>query len=168
MGKIVMPFFLKNPKFVARNILTTPDRHLMERAIFIGSCLLHLGGGLCITPRWRSLYNSIGCWRTELFKQVISQQDRGLRAPSSSTQISSHMEDVARRPPSYFKIHFLVVGGRGTETPVLLLDTQPPHYTWRCYYKTGGPRPTFFTKSGYYLCIVKEKIVNLPMLKMLL
>ncbi len=86
-----MPFFLKNTIFVARKILTTTDRHLLERAIFIGSCLFH--------HRWRSLYNSH--WV---------------------------LEDVARRPPSY----------------------------------------VFFTKSGYYLCIVKEKIVNLPMLKMLL
>ena len=51
-----MPFFLKNTIFVAGKILTTTDRHLLERAIFIGSCLLHLGDGLCITP--------IGCWRT--------------------------------------------------------------------------------------------------------
>ena len=43
-----MPFFLKNTIFVARKILTTTDRHLLERAIFIGSCLLH--------HRWRSLY----------------------------------------------------------------------------------------------------------------
>ena len=86
-----MPFFLKNTIFVARKILTTTDRHLLERAIFIGSCLFH--------HRWRSLYNSIGCWRT-----------------------------------------------------------------WH-----GDHRPTFFfTKSDYYLCIVKEKIVNFPMLKMLL
>lgn len=45
-----MPFFLKNTIFVARKILTTTDRHLLERAIFIGSCLFH--------HRWRSLYNS--------------------------------------------------------------------------------------------------------------
>ena len=43
-----MPFFLKNTIFVAGKILTTTDRHLLERAIFIGSCLLH--------HRWRSLY----------------------------------------------------------------------------------------------------------------
>ena len=48
MGKKVMPFFLKNTIFVAGKILTTTDRHLLERAIFIGSCLLH--------HRWRSLY----------------------------------------------------------------------------------------------------------------
>ena len=30
------------------------------------------------------------------------------------------MEDVARRPPSYLKILFLVAGGRGTEATVLL------------------------------------------------
>ena len=30
------------------------------------------------------------------------------------------MEDGARRPPSYLKLPFLVVGGRGTETTVLL------------------------------------------------
>ena len=36
-----MPFFLKNTIFVAQKILTTTDRHLLERAIFIGSCLLH-------------------------------------------------------------------------------------------------------------------------------
>ena len=40
---------------------------------------------------------------------------------------------------------YLVAGGRGAETPSYV----------------------FFTKSGYFLCIVKEKIVNLPMLKML-
>ena len=34
--------------------------------------------------------------------------------------------------------HILVVGGRGTETPVLLLDTQPSLYTWRSYYKIGN------------------------------
>ena len=45
-----MPFFLKSNIFVAGKILTTTDRHLLERAIFIGSCLLH--------HRWRSLYNS--------------------------------------------------------------------------------------------------------------
>ena len=43
-----MPFFLKNTIFVAGKILTTTDRHLLERAIFIGSCLFH--------HRWRSLY----------------------------------------------------------------------------------------------------------------
>ena len=97
MGKKVMPFFLKNTIFVARKILTTTDRHLLERAIFIGSCLLH--------HRWRSLYEGD--------------------------------EEVKARHPS-----------------------------WRTGH--GGHRPTFFTKSGYYFCIVKEKIVNLPMLKMLL
>ena len=30
------------------------------------------------------------------------------------------LEDGARRPPSYFKLPFLVAGGRGTETTVLL------------------------------------------------
>ena len=86
-----MPFFLKNTIFVARKILTTTDRHLLERAIFIGSCLLH--------HRWRSLYNSH--WV---------------------------LEDVARRPPSYF-----------------------------------------FLQKVVTICVsLKKKIVNLPMLKMLL
>ena len=48
-------------------------------------------------------------------------------------------------------------GGRGTETPVLLLDTQPPHYTWRCYYKTGGPRPTFFLQKVVTICVLLKK-----------
>ena len=35
-------------------------------------------------------------------------------------KICSHREDVARSPLSYLKIPFLVAGGRGTETTVLL------------------------------------------------
>ncbi len=35
-------------------------------------------------------------------------------------KLCSHREDGARRPPSYLKIPFLVAGGRGTETTVLL------------------------------------------------
>ena len=57
--------------------------------------------------------------------------------------------------------YILGAGGRGTETPVLLLDTPPPLYIWRSYYKTANlsrtvvsvprppatrwPRSTFFT-----------------------
>ena len=99
MGKKVMPFFLKNTIFVARKILTTTDRHLLERAIFIGSCLFH--------HRWRSLYNSIGCWRTEPFKQVISQVGQGSPRP------------VLQHPNKFPH------GGRGTETTVLLGNKQP-------------------------------------------
>ena len=48
------------------------------------------------------------------------------------------MEDGARRPSSYFKIPFLVAGGRGTETTVLLEDTFS--CCWRTWH--GGHRPT--------------------------
>ena len=35
--------------------------------------------------------------------------------------------------------YILGAGGRGTETPVLLLDTPPPLYIWRSYYKALPP-----------------------------
>ncbi len=48
------------------------------------------------------------------------------------------MEDGARRPPSYLKMAFLVAGGRGTETTVLLVDGFLG--CWRTWH--GGHRPT--------------------------
>ena len=54
---------------------------------------------------------------------------------------------------------FLVVGGRGAETTVLLLDTQPSLYTWRGYYKTGmltivgrGPPCHVLPVITYFAC----------------
>ena len=107
-----MPFFLKNTIFVARKILTTTDRHLLERAIFIGSCLFH--------HRWRSLYNSH--WVLEDGTIQAGDITVGQGSPRPVLQHPNMFPHGgrARRPPSYFKIHFLVAGGRGTETTVLL------------------------------------------------
>ena len=94
MGKKVMPFFLKNTIFVARKILTTTDRHLLERAIFIGSCLLH--------HRWRSLYNSH--WVLE----------NGTIQAGDITVGQGSPRPVLQHP------NMFPHGGRGTETTVLL------------------------------------------------
>ena len=42
--------------------------------------------------------------------------------------------------------YILAAGGRGTETPVLLLDTPPPLYIWRNYYK--APHSTLITLTN--------------------
>ena len=46
--------------------------------------------------------------------------------------------------------HLLGAGGRGTETTVLLLYAPFPLYPWRCYHKTGDPRPTLYTLAYFF------------------
>ena len=61
-------------------------------------------------------------------------------------KICSHREDGARRPRSYFKLPFLVAGGRGTETTVLLGNKQPhPH---PLPVEEGSEYPCFLLEDG--------------------